>query len=381
MKVSIGKCLPFARCHVFVSIPFIVVISFVGCAHPTPSLTQVSTPLSTPGFTYSARDGAIWQIDLDGNRAMLVAPDGIHKIGLEWSEDRAWLAYVGIQFPEQDAQIAELFVMDQETKNVKKIAGPYRYAYYEWDDARHIRFTGPDPSTPADSLQEVINWFTMDVETGNVVAIDSEAWTKPSASLPENQLLEAPNGEWAVQSIEEGSKRIFYLLDADGNRLSTIYEQPADNSMEFTMWSKDSRWFIYVPVDSDNNGALYLYEPANLASMQLTHYKETQGGGTIMSNFKQAPDGKWLLFRVWSASDENQLCLACFESAPNLSCFDDPWKVSSVFSTYYWSTDGKFVAFLESEEVDLYTIELESGKVRNLTNDGGSVEELYVTPY
>ncbi len=383
MKLVMRRYLSLGRCHVFVLTSLIVMASFGGCRHPAPSPTPVPTPWSTPSFTYSARGGAIWQIDLNGNRTRLAAADGMHKIGLEWSKDRAWLAYAGLQSPEPGVWISELFVIDRETRSVRKIAGPYRYAYYEWDDARHIRFTGPDPPiAPPDPPQEKY-WFRMNVETGTVVGIESEMWTGTPTPLPEPHLLEAPNGQWAVQSIEEGSKRTFYLLDASGNRLSAIYEQPSDVVGEFILWSSNSRWLVCIlPFDNDAyDGDLYLYDPANMALRQLTHHEEELGKPTIMSNFEWSPNSEWLLFNRWSAVAENQLCTIHFGRDPELSCFDDSWKMSSVFGTYIWSSDSQFVAFLESEEVDLYVIEMASGEVRNLTNDGDSVEELYVTAY
>jgi hypothetical protein len=386
MKLAMRRYLSLGRCHVFVLTSFIVVASFVGCTHPASSPTPVPTPWSTPSFTYSARGGAIWQIDLDGNRTRLAAPDGMHKMGLGWSKDRAWLAYVGIQFPEPGVPIEEIFVMDRETRSVRKIAGPYRGAAYEWDDARHILFVGPDPGVgPPDPPQEV-DRFRVNVETGTVVGIESEMWwTWPPPPLPEPHRLGAPNGQWPVQSIEEGSKRVFYLLDAGGNRLSAIYEQPANVSGEFIIWSSDSRWLIYIiPFDDDvYDGDLYLYDPANMASRQLTHHEEELGKPVIMSNFEWSPNSEWLLFRRWSAIAGSQLCTIHLGRDPDLSCFDDSWNIAlSPYDTYIWSSDSKFVAFLEeSEGGDLYVIEMASGEVRNLTNDGDSVVELYVTAY
>ncbi len=349
-------------------------VLFVGCE--SPGLLSAPTPTPAPAcFTYSTYDGAVWQIDVDGGRVRLLAPDGIHKWRLAWSDDRRWLAYVGLGFPEPGVRTETLFVVDREGENVREIAGPHRSIHYEWEDTRHVRLGVADVLTP-DRPQER-EWFLADVETGALVEVEEE-WAMPTPP-PEPRLLESPNGQWTVQSEREGARRAFYLLDRDGNRISLIYEQPADAEREFTMWSRDSQWFLYMPLDSDDPyyGDLYLYHPASLSSRQLTNYKGEQGWPATMSYFEWSPNGEWLLFSLTDSVAANQLCVVRFGDAPDLRCFDVRWKAN----LFVWSSDSRFVAFLASVETDLYVLDVVSGEVRNLTNDGSAQVEDYITAY
>jgi Tol biopolymer transport system component len=301
-----------------------------------------------------------------------VTPDNIPKWDLQWSDDHQWLAYMGWESSEPGVKMGSLFVVDGDGKSVKKLAGPNRSIFYDWDDVNHIRIGVADTLTKGGPQER--DWFRVDVETGVGTRIEVERTIPPP--LPEPRLIEAPNGQWIVQSKAEGSKRAFYLLDKNENQLALIYEQPSDLGKEFTMWSKNSQWFIYSPLNEDRYYAdLYLYHPATLSSRRLTTFEEQ--GWFWIGGFEWSPNGDWLLFALDGPVKANQLCVIDFDRDPDVRCFDVGYKSSQ----HVWSSDSRFVAFLAGglETTDIYILEVSGGKVTNLTNDGASEIEDQIT--
>ncbi|MBN1248625.1 MAG: hypothetical protein JXC32_13280 [Anaerolineae bacterium] len=331
-------------------------------------------PATTAWFTYSTYDGAVWQIDVEGNRIQLLPSDSVQKWHLEWSDDRQWLAYVALEYPQPGVRTETLFVVDREGQNDRKIAGPHLSIYYEWENAHHMRLGIADASSPGQPQER--DWFLVDVETSAVVEIETE-WPTLTP-LPEPRLIESPDGQWAVQSMREESSRTFYLLDQHGNRVAPIYEQPAEAAEEFTIWSRDSRWFLYMPLRSSYPiyTDFYVLQPESLAATRLSNCEE-RGDIWLVLGLQWSPNGEWLLFSLTDSTSANQLCVIHFDDEPDLRCFN----VQRKSGDYVWSSDSRFVAFVSSVETDLCVLEVSSGEIRNLTNDGDSQVEESITSY
>jgi WD40 repeat protein len=260
-----------------------------------------------------------------------------------------------------------LFVLNREDGTVKKIEGPHRSIVYGWDGAHHIRVGVTDLLTP-DRRQEW-DWFLVDVESGDFAQLEVPKWSRPTPP-PEPYLIESPDGKWAFLSREEGLLRTFYLVDVAGTQVATIYDQPASIDDRCTMWSEDSQWILYIPFhgNSPYDGNIFLFHPDDLSSIQLSHYHGERRIKDICC-LKWSPDGEWLLFELEDSVRANQVCVIHFSSAPDLCCFDDIVVKSGQI---VWGSDSRSVAFLATvaEENDIYILDVFSGEIRNLTNDG-----------
>jgi Tol biopolymer transport system component len=360
----------------------------------TPTLQQEELPASH--FTYSTRNGEIWRIDTEGHRVQLLAADSIQKVRLKWSDDHQWLHYVAYQYPD-GVRWQTLFVINQEGTIIKQLIGPYRELTSEWQDNNHILAGVTD--APRTMPPWGRTWFRINVQTGISVSLGLDAYpratftpfaeprlveapngTKGStmsveqARLAESRLVEAPNGQWAVLSQPEGDTRVFYLLDAEGNTVAPIYQQPADIFTKYTKWSPDGRWFIFAPLENkdDYDGDLYLYNPRDLSTRRLTTYEERDEAFSMMG-FSWSPNGEWLRFEI-SDAEGIKICIMHFGDTPDLRCF----LVGST-AQHTWSSDSRFIAFLNWAASDIYLLEMSSGEIRNLTNDGKSRLELKIT--
>lgn len=336
----------------------------------TPTLQQ--TELPAPHFTYSTRNGEIWRIDTEGHRVQLLAADSAQKVSLKWSDDHQWLHYVAWQYPD-GVQWQTLFVINREGTIIKQLAGPYRELTSEWQDHNHILAGVTD--TPRTMPPWGRTWFQINVQTGISVSLGIDAHPRATFTpLAEPRLVEAPNGQWAVLSQAEGDTRVFYLLDAEGNTVAPIYQQPADIITKRTMWSQDGRWFIFAPLENKDDvyGDLYLYNPRDLSTRRLTTYEE-RGEAFSISAFSWSPNGEWLRFEI-SDAEGMKICIMHFGDTPDWRCF----LVGST-AQLTWSSDSRFIAFLSWAASDIYLLEVSSGEIRNLTNDGKAHLELEIT--
>lgn len=345
------------------------------CA-PTPLPATIPTSqqavLLAPHFTYSTKSGEIWRIDTEGHRVQLLAADSMEKRGLKWSDDHQWLHYVAWQYPD-GVRWQTLFVINQEGTVVKQLAGPHRELVFEWQDVNHILAGVTD--APRTMPPWGRTWFRINVQTGISVSLGVDVYPQATFTpLAEPRLVEAPNGQWAVLSQAEGDTRVFYLLDAERNPVASIYQQPADITTEHTMWSQDGRWFIFAPLENKDDvyGDLYLYNPRDLSTRRLTTYEE-RDEAFLMRGFSWSPNGEWLRFEI-SDAEGIKICIMHFGDTPDLRCF----LVGST-AQLTWSSDSRFIAFLSWAASDIYLLEMSSGEIRNLTNDGKSRLELEIT--
>jgi len=268
----------------------------------------------------------------------------------------------------------KLFVINREGTVIKQLTGPYRkLSCPKWRDADHILVGATDE--PRTMPPWGRTWFQINVQTGISVSLGLDAYPRVTHTpLSEPRLVEAPNGQWAVLSQAEGDTRIFYLLDAEGNTVAPIYQQPADILSAYTMWSRNSQWFMYQPLENkdDYDGDLYLYNPRDLSTRRLTTYEE-RGEPFSISAFRWSPNGEWLRFEI-SDTEGIKICIMHFGDTPDLRCF----LVGST-AQLTWSSDSRFIAFLSWAASDIYLLEVSSGEIWNLTNDGEARLELEIT--
>jgi len=211
--------------------------------------------------------------------------------------------------------------------------------------------------------------------------------TQAEMSGSDSAPRKSPNGQWAILEKVEGAKVVYYLLDANGKQISSIYEQSAQFPSGYRMWSPDGQWLVYQPIVyspySDKYlGDLYIYEPTTRTSRQLTNFFAGQQPPTSIDlpPYPWSPDGEWFMFTTDAGGVMNQLCAANVKHGA-AKCYNVQWKNFG----FVWSRDSWFIAFIarmgENQSQDLYILEVANGQVRNLTNDGDAEYEDEFTAY
>lgn len=351
--------------------------------------TEPTSSMRYPLFTYSTFEGAIWQLDAAGQRDQLVAADGIMKRTLVWSDDHQWLAYVAQEYPPPPrTEVDSLFVMDRNGKNKRKLVGPAgQIPDLAWTDARHLQVVAFDFGISVQTPVAEQSYATIEVniETNSISSLERPGGTSTGSSfgivVSRFGPFKSPNGRWAVASRIEGAQVVFYLQDAQGNQVDRVFDQPAEPPLLWLMWSPDGRWLVYKsPAVDTFLGDLYLYDPVSHSSRRLTSFYKG-GSVTFFTSYHQwSPDSRWLVFATNGNGISNQLCMVEAERDP-ARCFDVRWKNNQ----FVWSRDSRFVAFIggvgENAASDIYVLEAASGKVTNLTNNGNSEDEVWITAY
>jgi Tol biopolymer transport system component len=158
----------------------------------------------------------------------------------------------------------------------------------------------------------------------------------------------------AYASSEHGLYEI-YVMDADGSNKQRITH---NNAMELTpQWSPDGASLVYVS-DRDGTEQLYRYDFASKTETALTSGE----GGFIQPVYSNSGhdiaylqrDGKKLHLNTMRVDGTNQRTLVD--------------EVSII--TMSWSPDSSQIAFSGRSKRDnnLYSVEVDSGKVKTLTN-------------
>jgi Tol biopolymer transport system component len=374
-----------------------IAVFLIGCQiHRLDHETEKTLTAFGPGFTYSTSTGAIWKVNVKSYKTQLLSDDGIQKQNLSWSPNHQQLAYVTRELLETSTRettsvtftttegvevttpseiptysVKEtLIVADADGTNRRKLAGPARAIQYTWAGNSKIDLQLTHHLGDGNERQQ---WeqFQVDVETENMVPVEQTEWITPVPIIP------SPNGRWSL-SIEagEGTKHA-YLLDADGNRVATIYERPVDQDV-ISKWSPDSRYVLYLSYAFPGTDDIHIYDLITGRTHEATHFVE-KGEYFVIGVPRWSPTGEWIFFVLDSETRTDQPCLVHMPDG-GLQCFD----ISSKSDQYVWSRDGRYLAFLAPRgdaPIDIYAIDAVAEELLNLTQDGNDVIESWIAPW
>jgi Tol biopolymer transport system component len=334
---------------------------------------DIQLPLVTPvpGFTYIARTGAIYQVDVEGHKTQLLPADGTVKEHVKWSPDGQWLAYVVREWPLDDTGQTQLVQERLVAANVSlntttQLAGPARAIKYTWVDGRTIDLYLAHQLSDGSERQR---WdqFLVDVETGDLAEVEQEEWHPPTPDPS------SPDEQWSLAFEEQMGLQYVYLLDASGNKADTIYEYPADQDWTLA-WSPDSRHLLYRRKWERED--VYIYDLTTGKSTNVTNFtasEQNEYNSIITTSW--SPTGKSLLIRRGTSQQYEEPCIV-YVSEYQLQCFD----ISSWSGQFVWSTDERYLGFIapRSGPPDIYAVDVVRKDLLNLTQDGEEVVEIEI---
>ncbi len=124
---------------------FIICISIFGCGSdteliitpdiPLPKNTETSEPDATDGsFTYVTQSGAIWQVNVNGQKKEILSSDNIPKRLLRWTPDHQRLAYIAQILAPDGVSIVgkKLMVLQTNTSDVTELTESAAEILYAW---------------------------------------------------------------------------------------------------------------------------------------------------------------------------------------------------------------------------------------------------------
>lgn len=315
-------------------------------------------------FTYSTYQGSIEQVNMLGEKRLIVPADGVHKRLLRWSPNQTYLAFVAVEF-DSDGKKDTLWVVDADGGNARLVFGPALALLYSWEaDSRaiYIEEAVAFERIPFDK-DTVIRAYSVNVETGNVHEVARRTDLFP---LP----VESPDGTKSVWTDPTNDAWALYLLDSEGNRLSMIYQPPLGRVAN-GVWSPDSQQLAIVKPEDEE---IYIYtirsQNWNKSSSLSTTHNDYQ-----ISNVQWSPDGNWISYMLNDQEQARQICaFQVDEREWNERCFNTQW----ISNEYVWSPDSRLIVYLgktPSGKTDLFAVDVREGTILNLTQDGNEVIE------
>lgn len=316
-------------------------------------------------FTYSTYHGGIYQVRLSGQKQQILPTDETHKWSLRWSPDQTHLAYVAVEFT-PDGRRDTLWVVNADGSGAHSLLGPVKALLYSWEDnsqAIYVEEAVSFERIPFDQ-DTIVQAYTIDVETVNVHKVERRTELFP-------QPIKSPDGNWAAWTDPGEGKWTLFLLDNEGNKLSTIYQPPPDHATN-GVWSPDSQQLALVRPE---DGEIYTYEIdtqkwLKLSSLSVAHRHYRA------SDIQWSPNGDWLSYTLDDQEHVNRICVLNIKEQ-NEQCFDTQWSSNQ----YIWSRNSHYIAYLgkiSSGEPDLFVIDVLGGAVKNLTQDGNELIEDWI---
>jgi len=318
-------------------------------------------------FTYSTYQGSIEQVNTLREKHSILPADGVHKRLLRWSPDRAYLAFIAVEF-DLDGKKDTLWIVDADGDNAHLLFGPAPALWYSWEaDSRtiYVEEAVSFGQFPFDE-DTVIRPYSIDVETGSVHEVARRTDLFP---LP----VRSPDGTKSVWTDPTNDEWALYLLDSEGNKLSMIY-QPPHGRVVSGVWSPDSQKLAIVKPEDEE---IYIYSISSQNWNKLSSLSTTHNSYQVNS-VQWSPDGNWISYLLNDQEQVRQICAFQVEEREwNERCFNTQW----ISNEYVWSSDSRFIVYLgktPSGETDLFAVDVREDAIINLTQDGNEVIEEHI---
>lgn len=361
----------------------VTILLIVGCQSISIEGAKTLTKTPVPSFIYSTFNGAIWEIDINGQKKQLLSSDNAIKMHLVRSPNHQRLAYVIPDWSQHNPnEIRELpqilFLLNTDDTKPKQLTDPFLGIRPIWIDNDTLEVWFAYKLTTATELGEGER-FLLNVEIGVMTKTGSMAEAKQNILSREITPKKSPNGQWAILYKWDETNRQAYLLDKDGNKVDTIYDLEISGSVP-AYWSPDSQYIFYEKTnprlgEGDNN--IYLYDLATRRTTKVTDFPE-HGGYFDVAAPRWSPTGEWIFFILNSDKHTSEPCMVNVNQRKT-KCFD----ISAKGGGFVWDRTGHYLAFTGPRgayPLDIYVIEAEKERLFNLTQDGDEIMEDEIAP-
>jgi tricorn protease len=313
-------------------------------------------------FTYA---GDLWTIPREGGEARRLTAHPGDELFPKFSPDGRWIAFSG----EYDGNV-DVYVIPAEGGEPRRLTWhPAADLVLDWKpDGKQILFR----STRISFTERVQRLFEVGIDGGLERPLPLPSGGLASYSPDGGKLAYNPSSAefrtW--KRYRGGFTTAIGIYDL---RQNSYEEIPRDNSNDmFPMWSGNAIYF-----DSDRDGImnLYRYDLGDRSIRQLTHAREydvkwpSLGDGAIVYE-----EGGWL--NLLDLASEQSKRLPVHVDSDKVMARPELRSVSSFITAASLSPGGKRV--LIGARGDVFTVPVEHGSVRNLTQSPG-VHELNPT--
>ena len=307
----------------------------------------------------SRRQGGVLTIEQPVN---MVATSGIYKA---FSQVAILIAFLSFA-PIGQAQIAfvserdwnlEIYVMDADGSNLRNLTNnPARDSSPAWSpDGQKIAFVAYDKDGN-DKKEVGGEIYVMDADGNNLLRLtDNPADSSSPTWSPDGQRI-------AFQSSQDGGKNSeIYAMDADGDDPRNLTNNPASDSSP--AWSPDGQKIAFVS-DRDGDeksGEIYVMDADGNNLLRLT---DNPAGG---SSPAWSPDSQKIAFQSGQEGGKS------FDIHVMDADGDNPRNVTNHHASDEspsWSPDGLSIAFASGRDgnLEIYVVDADGNNPRNLTN-------------
>jgi len=218
----------------------------------------------------------------------------------------------------------------------------------------------------------VFGWFAFFKENKSSASKPATTFTLVTNSGKVSNASISPDGKFIAygENYERG-EGVIYVRQTDTNREVKLLE-PGKRTFGGTAFSPDGAFIYYVVYDKqDPHGALYRIPVlGGVATRVLPNFG---------SMFSFSPDGSRVAFyRKNYELKEESIMIAALDGSGEQAILTRPFSEAILSATAAWSPDGKTIAFgagLERTpdkiplDVKLYSVEIESGAIKQLSNE------------
>ncbi|MBA3631559.1 MAG: PD40 domain-containing protein [Acidobacteria bacterium] len=218
----------------------------------------------------------------------------------------------------------------------------------------------------------VSGWFAFFSESKSAALKPAKTFTLVTNSGKASNASISPDGKFIAygENYERG-EGVIYVRQIDTNREVKLLE-PGERTFGGTAFSPDGAFIYYVVYDKqDPHGALYRIPVlGGVATRVLPNFG---------SMFTFSPDGLRVAFyRKNYERKEESIMIAALDGSGEQAILTRPFSEAVLSAIAAWSPDGKTIAFGAGVErtpdkihldVKLYSVEIESGAVKQLSNE------------
>lgn len=265
---------------------------------------------------------------------------------------------------DKDGEFA-VYLMDSNTKGVKKIPRPSGYERVWWPS-----FCGDSVAVEAQDLDSNNQWvYLINIFTGN-----DNRLSAPETSLKLGVPRCSPSGEYLAYSANY-SENFWAMFVTDFSNTYQYY--PTDGQISgYASWPLSGTNFLFQVITQEDYKNM-IYRIVDYPSVE--GYTIVGGG----ANPALSPDGSRMVYSCKSNGNDRTLCVADANGSNEVELIDIiriqvpgiGWGIQPASA---WSADGKWVYFASAVDGDwdIYRIRPNGADIENLTNDWGSSNEV-----
>ncbi|MGB7068147.1 MAG: winged helix-turn-helix domain-containing protein [Pyrinomonadaceae bacterium] len=215
-------------------------------------------------------------------------------------------------------------------------------------------------------------WYAFFIENKTSAPKAATTFTLVTNSGKASNASISPDGKFiAYGENYESGEGVIYVRQIDTNREVKLLE-PGERTFGGTAFSPDGAFIYYVVYDKkDPHGALYRIPVlGGIATRVLPNFG---------SMFTISPDGLRVAFyRKNYERKEESIMIAALDGSGEQAILTRPFSEAILSAIAAWSPDGKTIAFGAGVErtpdrvhldVKLYSVEIESGAIKQLSNE------------